>query len=238
MNGHNAATCGENCVGGCRLLVLAMMYITTGCGASQRLTSPPVDQDSLTSTPDQARSLDQPKASVHASPEAEALKLISGSKSKLYTHSAQAKIGHRLPFISGWMLTSLSLQPVNINDLLKRGEKREISRYIVTLCAQYCKPCLDGLDRLSQHESSFKEHRAELVVIVVDTTAHAKAIYKRYGLSWSTVITDEFKTNAKKLSISAGGGIELPKTFVLDQRGDVIKIIGEEGDDFLYHLFN
>jgi peroxiredoxin len=154
---------------------------------------------------------------------------------QLLQESGDAKVGARMPFFSGWLTTGRVL---NLSGLLKK--KR--SRYVITMCASWCKPCFDGLRLLSKAKDEFQRQDIELVIYVVDTELEAKKIHKRFGFDWAQVLSDQFKTHARTFSSGKNGTVkqtvELPKTFVLDREGKIEIIIGQEGEDFINLLLS
>jgi len=151
------------------------------------------------------------------------------------TRSGQAQVGKQMPFFSGWITTG---QVLNLPRLLKMNK----DRYVVTMCASWCKPCFAGLHTLSKAKAQFHQRGIELVVYVVDSELKAKKIHQDFEFDWAHVLIDEFKTYARKLSSGKANGhketLELPRTFILDGDGKIEMIIGQEGDDFLSLLLD
>ena len=114
--------------------------------------------------------------------------------------------------------------------------KKKAKRYVVTLCANWCEPCKKGLANLKAHEADFKKTNTALLAFVSGSNEEAKALYASHGIPWATFVVDRFGNYIPKLS--RGGGklnenIQLPRTFVLDSQGKILKIIGQEGKDFI-----
>lgn len=157
-----------------------------------------------------------------------------GSKSHLLKKSGLAELGKQVPFFSGWALTDTGSQPLNLGRILKRQKRG----YVVTVAASWCAPCRVGLKRLSEAQGRFKEAGVDVVVIVADSSAHAKSLRAEFKLGWTSVIVDEFKTYASKMCPDPKDekGLSLPRTFVLDGQGKIKRIISEEGDDYIDQL--
>ena len=105
------------------------------------------------------------------------------------------------------------------------------------MCASWCEPCFDGLKALSNAKSLFQTHGVELVVYVADSELEAKKIDKEFKFNWAHVLIDEFKSHARKLSSGKDSKnketLELPRTFILDGKGQIKMIIGQEGKDYI-----
>lgn len=158
----------------------------------------------------------------------------SKSKSEVLQKSGEAKVGAPLPFFSGWDLTQPS-RPMN-NRMILRSKKE---KYVVSLCASWCEPCMEGLERLSKARKQFDKAGVELVLYIVrDERSRGLALRERFKFSWATIMIDEYGENAKRLAPGEREGLKLPRTFVIDGRGIVQKIIGREGDDYIRLLLN
>ena len=88
--------------------------------------------------------------------------------------------------------------------------------------------------RITRKYEAFKKANKQLIIVVADSSGNAYEIYENYNLKWATFILDEFKSSTSKMSPNrTSKGISLPKTFVLDSKGVVQLIIGQEGYDFV-----
>lgn len=160
-----------------------------------------------------------------------------GHASQLLAESGEAKVGHQMPFFSGWLTHGKVL---NLTTLLKTKK----SRYIITMCASWCAPCYDGLQRLSDARSRLQSADVKLVIYVIDAEVEAKKIQRRFNFDWALVLSDPFQSHARKLSSNkspqqnkrGGTTIELPRTFVLNREGIITMIIGQEGHDYIERL--
>ena len=154
-----------------------------------------------------------------------------GSKvSKQLEVSGDVKRGSPFPFFSGWALSARGSRPLNLTSLLKQNKRG----YVITVCASWCAPCKEGLTRIGEAKERFDEAQVGVVLLVADTNKNAKALRDDFKLDWAQVVVDEFQTYAKKMSTSdAQEALSLPRTFVLNAEGQVVKIIGEEGEDFI-----
>ena len=157
---------------------------------------------------------------------------LSGKSTRL-TKSGVAQVGKPLPFFSGWLTTGRVL---NLSRLLKKKK----TRYVVTMCASWCEPCFEGLKAISNAKTLFQDKNIEVVIYVADSEIEAKKIHEQFKFDWAHVLIDEFKSHARKLSSGKHqkkkGTLELPRTFVLNQKGEVEMIIGQEGSDYIQLL--
>jgi peroxiredoxin len=158
-----------------------------------------------------------------------------GEKSTQLKKSGTAIIGQKMPFFAGWKIGSKFKGPTNSNKALQANK----TGYVITLCAEWCKPCMKGLAKLAKHKEDFDKSNKQLIIIVADSNAKAQKIYNRFNLKWATFILDEFKNTVSKISPDGKGskGISLPKTFVLNRQKKVTRIISKEGSDFIKLLF-
>ena len=152
------------------------------------------------------------------------------SKSVLLKKSASVKTGEKMPFFSGWLSNGRVL---SLPLLLKRQKKR----YVITMCAEWCQLCYKGLKEITEAQSRFKEKGIDVVIYIADREEQAKKLIKELNLDWTDVLIDEFSRQAGKLaegSESEGKStLELPRTFVLNNKGVVEMIIGGEGSDYI-----
>jgi|GEM_PF-2930120 len=154
------------------------------------------------------------------------------ARSELLEESGLVRRGGPMQFFAGWALAGGGqARPLNLTTLLKSGKRR----YALTICASWCAPCREGLKRLSDSRARIEEAGVGLVVLVADTNQHARALISEFGLTWASVIVDEFNTNAVKLSPNPSNAksLNLPRTFVFDANGQVEAIIAQEGADFV-----
>ena len=145
--------------------------------------------------------------------------------------SAQVQVGKKIPFFAGWTVGQKRSKPTNLTAFLKQPAKR----YVITLCANWCKPCKEGLARLKKHKADFENTQTKLLAFVSGSNEEAKTLYSTHGISWATFVVDRFGNYIPKFSGKgkASENIQLPRTFVLNEKGEVLKIIGQEGKDFI-----
>lgn len=158
----------------------------------------------------------------------------SGAQSQLLDRSGLAIVGKSFPFFSGWALTDTGSQPLNLGRVLKRKRRG----YVVTVAASWCAPCRKGLKRITEARDRFKKANIDVIVIVADSSAHAKSLREEFKLNWTSVIVDEFKTYSSKMCPDPKDtkSLSLPRSFVLDSTGQVKRIISEEADDYIDQL--
>jgi len=154
--------------------------------------------------------------------------------SQLLDRSGQAIVGKPFPFFSGWALTDTGSQPLNLGRVLKRKRRG----YVVTVAASWCAPCRKGLKRITEARARFKKANVDVIVIVADSSAHAKSLREELKLNWTSVIVDEFKTYSSKMCPDPKDtkSLSLPRSFVLNSKGQVKRIISEEADDYIDQL--
>ena len=158
------------------------------------------------------------------------------STSQLLHESGQAIVGQKIPFFSGWALNAQAGQAYSLRMI----EKDHKSRYVLTVCASWCKPCMSGLKRLSEAKERFIATNTGLIIIVADQSHFGQELYENLGFDWAYVMIDEFKVSAFKLAPSSkkNESLTLPRTFVFNSEGIIEKIIGIEGHDYIDLLLN
>ena len=108
------------------------------------------------------------------------------------------------------------------------------------MCASWCEQCFEGLKAISNAKELFQSKDIEVVIYVADSELEANKIHKKFNFGWASVLVDEFKSHARKLSSGKDstkrGTLELPRTFILNKKGNVEKIIGQEGRDYIQLL--
>ena len=74
-----------------------------------------------------------------------------------------------------------------------------------------------------------------MIVIVADTSRYAKHFREEFGLNWTSVIVDEFKTYSSKMCPDSKDHKSscIFRSFMLDSEGRVTLIVSKEGDDYL-----
>ncbi len=149
--------------------------------------------------------------------------------SELLNESGEAKVGEKLPFFSGWDI--FTNQVVTTKTMFKSGSKQ---KYLINLCASWCEPCKKGLKEIQGHLDQLKEKNIKIVLLIANTKNDATNMLKELQLTSVTAIADEFNTHTKKYSpISENQQMTLPRTFVVDEKGVIVRIIGAEGSDYL-----
>ena len=154
------------------------------------------------------------------------------TQSQFLEKSGQAELGKMMPFFSGWAINNESGNAYSLRMTKKEGK----SRYVLTVCASWCKPCLNGLKRLSEAKERFISSNTGLIILVADHNKFGRKLYKEYGFDWANVVVDEFKVSSFKLAPSSrkqDESLSLPRTFVFNAEGVIEKIISIEGDDYV-----
>lgn len=169
---------------------------------------------------------------LHAAPAKNSAKNLV--KSQLLKKSGLVEMDKPFPFFSGWALTDHGSKPLNLTRVLMRKKKG----YVLTVAASWCAPCREGLKKIQNAQDRFKASGIDLIVLIADSNAHAKALRQEFKLDWASVVVDEFKTYASKMcpDPSDPGSLSLPRSFVIDTQGNVKRIISEEGKDYIDQL--
>jgi peroxiredoxin len=154
---------------------------------------------------------------------------ISKGGSELLTQSGEAKLGEKLPFFSGWDV--FTNQVVTTKTMFKAGNQ---SKYIINLCASWCEPCKKGLKEIQGHWDQLKAKNIKVILLIANPKTEALNMLKELKLTEVTAIADEFNTHTKKYSpISENQQMTLPRSFVVDEKGNITQIIGAEGTDYI-----
>ena len=155
------------------------------------------------------------------------------SKSQLLETSGTAKVGAKMPFFSGWKMSNSTGSAFNLTKTLKQNKRR----YVLNICASWCTPCLEGLQKIAESKQKFEDANISVVILVADSTQHGQEIFKKFSFTWAHVVVDEFKTFALRLApeLNKAGkeSLSLPKTIIFNREGLVEMIIGQEGDDYI-----
>ena len=161
-------------------------------------------------------------------------KKLIPKKSEQLTQSGIIKLGEEMAFFSGLTVSGSGSVPFNSVKYLKKKEKQKVRHFVVSLCASWCAPCKEGLKRLKKHKRLFKKKKIDLLILIADQKEQAQQLYDQYGFKGATFIVDPFETYALKFSPGQSKRqLVLPKTFVLDRQGQVRRIIGTEGQDWI-----
>ncbi|MEE2644716.1 MAG: hypothetical protein VYD19_07260 [Myxococcota bacterium] len=152
-------------------------------------------------------------------------------ESQLLSKSGDARLGQPIPHFAGWEVGTE--RPLSKAMLLKTPPRRG---FILILGASWCAPCVEGLKRLAGARERIEQAGFKVVLLLGDSEARAAQLLQEVGLPRQGVIADRFGQSLRRLSTPARGArgkIELPRSFVLDRSGRVLRIIGREGRDYL-----
>ena len=175
--------------------------------------------------------------STPSSPKKKPISKPQIKKSEQLTQSGVIQLGQEMPFFSGWTVNQSTSTPFNSAKYFQSKKTQKVKHFVVSLCASWCAPCKEGLKRLKKKKRLFKKKKVDILVLIADQKENAQALFDQYGFKGATFIVDPFETYALKFSPGESKRqLVLPKTFVLDQKAHVKRIIGKEGKDWIHLL--
>ena len=140
--------------------------------------------------------------------------------------SGAAKVGMAAPSFGGWDLAGRKVLTL---DGIRRTPT--MASLLITFGASFCKPCNEGLPRMVALTKKHPELRLVLIDVESDS-AKAQEFASRVGLSADgPAILDKFEQIAKTYGVAGESTTQLPRTFLVDDRGKVRAIYKEEGPD-------
>ena len=157
---------------------------------------------------------------------APALATPAGGRTRRLAECGPVRVGGAAPVLSGWTLDNAV---VTLDRLLRPSGKPVRRGLVVSFFATWCVPCRPGLQELARVAPALGAQGVHTLLVAVPPEVDgAAALLARLGVRLPTLV-DPYGKNAERYGI-AGGAI--PRTFVLDSRGQMVAIFGEEGCDF------
>ncbi len=148
--------------------------------------------------------------------------------------SGGATVGAPAPWFSGWTLEDR----VQNRDRLLKGAR---SGLVVVLFATWCKPCVEGLERLKAGRARLREAGLDTVLVAYrEEAATVAAWLGGRGMAKGAVLVDRFGVATRALggarATKEGEIAQLPRTLVLSKDGTVRAVFGREGPDYLERI--
>lgn len=140
------------------------------------------------------------------------------------TESGNARVGSAAPSFGGWDLAGRKVLTL---DGIRRTPT--MASLLISFGASFCKPCNEGLPRMVALTKKHPELRLVLIDVEADSSA-AQAFAQRVGVDGPALL-DKFQQISKTYGVAHEESIELPRTFLVDDRGKVRAIYKEEGPD-------
>jgi len=158
--------------------------------------------------------------------------LLLASPTQSLQKSGPVEVGAPVPWFSGWTLDN---QVLNRTRLLQDPHARG---FALVLFARWCKPCERGLRLLAEQKQRLKSEGVRVVLIGYREDAAALIPWLRERrLDDADLLIDRFGVASVALGAAhksaKGEKATLPRTVVLDRRGDVRAVFGKEGADYV-----
>jgi len=132
------------------------------------------------------------------------------------------KVGKPCPTFGGFTLEN---EPLSLAKLQKPNKGETATAVVISFFATYCKACKEKLPAIERVVVGLK---ARGVLIDYGEDAGLAAPFVHAQRLSMPVIPDQFVKIAQRLGIDK----TLPRTIVVDRKGDVSAIFDQEGDDF------
>ena len=143
--------------------------------------------------------------------------------SKTVSQMGPVKVGQPCPSFAGLTLADHAL---SLSKLLAPEEGRATAAVVISFFATWCKPCKAQLPVIERVVADSKDVRGVLIDYGEDPEVVAPFVQtQKLALA---VIPDKFT----KIAIRLGVDQSLPRTLVVDGKGNVSVIFDHEGDDF------
>jgi thiol-disulfide isomerase/thioredoxin len=150
------------------------------------------------------------------------------------THSTMVQslgpvvVGQPLPTFAGYTASGDS---VRSKDILNPHKKAKPKAVIISMFTTYCEPCRIGLPIIDAMASDGAEPVTAVYIAVGEDKRKVTPFVKSLALK-SMIIPDQHSVISKRLGV----GAQVPRTFVVDNKGIVVAIFETEGDDFRSRL--
>jgi peroxiredoxin len=143
-------------------------------------------------------------------------------KSRTTSASGPLKVGSPCPSFAGFALDG---QMLSLSQMLKQAPDTVL---VVSFFATWCKPCRQRLPVLMQVVDSLRDKGARGVLVAYGETAEVVKPFAEENKLTLPIILDPFTKIAGRLGVDKA----LPRTVVIDAKGNVRTIFESEGDDF------
>jgi len=135
------------------------------------------------------------------------------------------KVGKPCPTFGGFTLGN---EPLSLAKLLKPAKGEPASAVVISFFATYCKACKEKLPSIERVVAGLKDKGVRGVLVDYGEDADLAAPFVQAQRLSLPVILDKFVKIAERLGIDK----TLPRTLVVDRKGEVTAIFEQEGDDF------
>ena len=151
-------------------------------------------------------------------------------QSEIFQTSGQAVVGAAAPWFSGWTVDE------QVFNLKKAWADPTTERVALVFWATWCAPCREGMKRLCAAKAKLDAAGVKIVLVNVGEPAEkVRKFLKRNPMKFPVVVDPYGR--AKKPFLGNGDGLgALPRTVVIGRDGKVIRIIGEEGPDYVEQI--
>ena len=136
---------------------------------------------------------------------------------------------------------------INSDNLKELAKQKKYRKIIFSFFATWCLPCHEGLKRMSEKANELKKNG--VLVVLVNVTEKDLENYSRKKIDewvrqngylkegWLLVF-DKFGSSLEDFGLKRNGNDEvpLPRTLITDENLRPIKLIGNEGDDYVQIL--
>jgi thiol-disulfide isomerase/thioredoxin len=152
------------------------------------------------------------------------------SKTQVLPACGQARIGEQAPWLSGWTLDE------KVFNIRKPFESGENSRLALVFWATWCKPCVKGLERLTESAAALEE--AGIAVVLVNVGERKEKVLEFFMESEPPflVVLDPYQVSCDSYLRRPSGEWALPFTALINPDGVVERLLGAEGDDYIERM--
>jgi peroxiredoxin len=150
--------------------------------------------------------------------------------SEILNKSGKAEVGKPAPWFSGWTLND------KVFNLKKAFRDPATQRVALVFWATWCKPCKVGMAKLKKNKARL--HKAGVRVMLMNFKEEKDAV-SRFILKHPKnfpVMLDPYGRTEKSYLVSGKAKLCLPRTVIVGRNGKVLRIIGEEGNDYVEQI--
>jgi len=158
------------------------------------------------------------------------LRAVPKSETQVLLACGKAQIGEQAPWLSGWTLDD------KVFNIRKPFESGETNRLVLVFWATWCKPCIKGLERLSESATALDE--AGIVTVLVNVGERKEKILEFFGETEPLflVVLDPYQVSCDSYLRRPNGRWALPFTALIGQDGAIESLLGAEGDDYIERI--